>query len=102
MQARIKKGDMVLVLSGKDKGKKSKVMVVFPKENKATVEKINVTKKHQKPNRNFPGGIVDKVNKMNMSKLMVVCPHCSKATRLAKKDGLRTCSKCGETVDKGK
>ncbi len=102
MQPRVKKGDTVLVLSGKDKGKKSKVQKVHPKEGTAIVEKVNVAKRHSKPTRNFPGGIVDKLIPISLSKLMVVCPHCSKPTRLAKKDGFRACKKCNEVIDKVK
>lgn len=102
MQAKIKKGDTVLVLSGKDKGKRSKVLGVLVKTGKAIVEKVNVAKKHQKPSRNFPGGIVDKLTPVSISKLMLVCPHCGKPSRLGKKDGFRMCKKCGEIVDKGK
>ena len=102
MQPKIKKNDTVLVLSGKDKGKKSKVLHIFTKSGKATVEKVNVAKKHQKPTRTFPGGIVDKLIPIQMSKLMVVCPHCLKPTRMGKKDGFRLCKKCGEIIDKAK
>lgn len=102
MQPRIKKDDMVVVLSGKDKGKKSKVLKVFPKKMKALVERVNVSKRHQKPSKNFPGGIIDKLQPVALSKLMVVCPHCSKPTRLSKKDGFRACKKCGEIMDKVK
>ena len=102
MQPTIKKGDTVLVLSGKDKGKKSKVLHIFKKDGKATVEKINVAKKHQKPTRTFPGGIVDKLMPVQLCKLMVVCPHCLKPSRMAKKDGFRSCKKCGEIIDKAK
>ncbi len=102
MQPRIKKGDTVLVLSGKDKGKKSKVIKVLPKMSAAVVEKVAVAKKHQKPTRDFPGGIIDKLLPISFSKLLVVCPHCGKPSRLAKKDGFRCCKKCGEIIDKGK
>ena len=102
MQAKIKKGDNVLVISGKDKGKKSKVIGVNIKDSTAIVEKVNVSKRHQKATRNFPGGIIDKLQPVNLSKLMLVCPHCAKPTRMGKKDGFRACKKCGEIVDKGK
>ncbi len=102
MQPSIKKGDTVLVLSGKDKGKKSKVIRVMPKKNAAIVEKVAVAKKHQKPTRDFPGGIIDKLLPVSFSRLMVVCTHCGKPSRLAKKDGFRSCRKCGEILDKGK
>lgn len=102
MQPKIKKDDIVLVLSGKDKGKRSKVIRVIKKKGKAIVEKVNVAKKHQKPTRTFPGGIVDKLIPVPLSKLMVVCPHCKKPSRLGKKDSFRYCKKCGEIIDKGK
>ncbi len=102
MQPRIKKGDTVLVISGKDKGKTSKVIKVLPKMMSAIVEKVNVSKKHQKPTRDFPGGIIDKLLPIRLCKLMVICPHCSKPTRLSKKDGYRACKKCGEIIDKVK
>ena len=102
MQARIKKGDSVLVIAGKDKGKKSKVIKVILKEAKALVEKVNVVKKHQKPTKNFPGGIIDKILPFSLSKLMLICPHCGKPTRLKKKDGMRACVKCEQIIDKGK
>jgi len=102
MQPGIKKDDTVLVLSGKDKGKKSKVIKVLPKKKTALVEKVNVAKKHQKPSRTFPGGIIDKLMPVSLSKLMVVCPHCAKPTRLGKKDSFRACRKCGQIIDKGK
>lgn len=102
MQPKIKKGDTVLVLAGKDKGKKSKVIKVFPKKLTAIVEKVAVAKKHQKPTRNFPGGIIDKLMPVSFSRLMVVCSHCGKPSRMGKKDGFRACKKCGEILDKGK
>jgi large subunit ribosomal protein L24 len=102
MQPRVKKDDMVLVLSGKDKGKKSKVLRVFPKDMAAVVEKVNVAKRHQKRTRTFPGGIIEKSLKISLSKLMVICPHCAKPTRLNKKEGFRSCKRCGEIIDKGK
>ena len=102
MQPGIKKNDTVLVLTGKDEGRKSKVLKVVPKKSEALVEKVNVTKKHQKPRQNFPGGIIDKLQPIALSKLMVVCPHCAKPSRLSKKDGFRSCKKCGEIIDKVK
>ena len=102
MQPRIKKGDTAMVISGKYKGKKGKVIKVIPTDGKAIVEKINIVKKHQKPTRTFAGGIIEKLAPMQLCKLMLVCPHCSKPTRLSKKDGVRICKKCGDSVDKVK
>ena len=102
MQPRIKKGDTALVISGKDKGKKGKVLKVFPDKDCAIVEKINTVKRHLKANRNFQGGIIEKLLPIRLSKLMAVCPHCGKPARLVKKDSYRACSKCKEIMDKVK
>ena len=88
----VKKGDTVLVLSGKDK---------------VVVEGVNKIKRHTKPNQKAPnGGIIEKEAPMFASKVMVVCPACSKATRVAKReiDGkmVRVCKKCGEALDQAK
>ena len=96
----IKKNDTVVVLSGKDKGKKGKVMSVDPKANKAIVENVNVASKHQKPRREGEeGGIISKETPIYVSKVMVVCPKCGKPTRVAQKvDGgkkVRVCKHCG-------
>lgn len=88
----IKKGDTVIVLSGKNKGKKGKVINVFPDKGKVIVEGVGVVKKHQKPTRNFQGGIIEKPVPIYSSKVMLVCPRCGKLTRS------RTCKKCGEKV----
>ena len=102
MQPRLKKGDTAIVISGKDKGKKGKVLKVFPDKDRAIVEKINVVKRHLRANRSFQGGIIEKLLPMHLSKLMVVCPHCGKASRLMKKDSFRACAKCKEIIDKVK
>ena len=86
---KIKKGDTVKVIAGKDKDKEGKV------------------KRHTKPNQKAPnGGIIEKEAPMFASKVMVVCPACSKATRVAKReiDGkmVRVCKKCGEALDQAK
>lgn len=98
----IKKGDMVIVLSGKDKGKKGKVLEMFPKEGKLIVERMNVAKRHQRATRNFQGGIIEKVKPLNLSKVMLVCPRCSEPSRIRRKDGARICGSCEEIVDKVK
>ena len=101
----VKKGDTVIVLSGKDKGKKGKVLAVSPAEQKVIVEGINMVTKHVKPRRmGEPGGIVKAEGAMYPSKLQLVCPPCGKPTRIGHKilaDGskVRMCKneKCGET-----
>ena len=101
----VKKGDTVIVLSGKDKGKQGKVLEVSPKEGKVIVDHINMMTKHVKPRKmGDPGGIVKAEGAMYASKVMLVCPKCCKPTRIAHKvlnDGKkeRICKnpKCGET-----
>ena len=97
---KIKKGDTVVVLSGKDKGKQGKVQVVIPSDRKVVVEGVNIVTCHTKPRRQGEtGGIVKREAAIYASKVQVVCPKCSKATRVAYeiKDGkkVRTCKKCG-------
>ena len=102
----VKKGDTVLVLSGKDKGKQGKILQAMPAKDKVVVEGVNKIKRHTKPNQKAPnGGIIEKEAPMFASKVMVVCPACSKATRVAKKeiDGKRYLSweQCKEMQDSG-
>ena len=102
----VRRGDKVKVLSGKDKGKTGKVIATYPREGKVKVEGINMIKKHAKPTRRVPqGGIREMEAAFYASKVMVVCPACSKPTRAGKKelaDGsqARSCRKCGEALDK--
>ena len=100
----VKTGDTVIVLSGKDKGKKGKVLAVSPSEGKVIVEKINMVSKHVKPRRmGEPGGIIKAEGAMYASKVQVVCPRCKEPTRVGHKiyeDGTksRICVKCGEAL----
>ena len=100
----VKTGDTVVVLSGKDKGKKGKILAVSPKEGKVIIEKINIVSKHIKPRRmGEPGGIIKAEGAMYASKVQIVCPRCKKPTRVGHKvyeDGTksRICVKCGEAL----
>ena len=100
----IKKDDTVIVLSGKDKGKKGKVLEVMPRDRKVIVEKINVVSRHTKPRREGEeGGIIKKEAPIYACKVMRVCPKCKKPTRPASKltsDGkrVRVCKKCGAEI----
>jgi large subunit ribosomal protein L24 len=100
----IKKGDTVIVITGKYKGKKGKVLEAFPKENKVIVERVNVVKKHQRATREFQGGIIEKTLPMPVSKVKLVCPRCNEPSRISKKEmegkRVRSCVKCKEIVDK--
>ena len=99
----IKKGDLVVVLSGKDKGKQGKVLEVMPKSSKVIVEKVNVVSRHTKPRRQGEeGGIIQKEAPIYACKVQTVCPKCGKATRIAHKiEGdkkSRVCKKCGAEI----
>ena len=96
----VKTGDQVVVINGKDRGARGKVMAVSPAEGKVIVEKVNVVKKHVKPRPpQEQGGIVEVEGAMYASKVQLYCEKCSKPTRAAHKiDGdkkIRTCAKCG-------
>lgn len=101
---RLKTGDKVVVLSGKDKGKEGKIVAVSPKEGKIIVEGVNIVSKHVKPRRaGEEGGIVKTEGALYACKVQLVCPKCGKATRIAHKiaeDGKkkRSCKKCGEVL----
>ena len=104
---KIKKGDTVKVIAGKDKDKEGKVIAVDPKKNKVVVEGMNKVKRHTRPNQNVPqGGIITKEAPFFASKVMLVCPACGKATRTGKKEvngkQVRACKKCGEVIDQTK
>ena len=100
----IKKNDTVVVLSGKDKGKKGKVKTAMPKENKLIVEGVNMATCHVKPRKQGEeGGIIRKEIPIRADKVMLVCPKCGKPTRVGHKllengDKVRACKKCGEIM----
>jgi len=101
----IKKNDTVIVLSGREKGKKGRVISVMPAKEKVIIENINIIKKHMKPNRQYTqGGIISKENPLHISKVMLVCPKCSKPSRISNTvietgKKLRMCKKCKEVID---
>ena len=104
MSLRIKKGDNVLVIAGKDKGKTGTVLEVSPKTNKVVVDGVNVVSRHQKPrSQQDKGGIIKKNAAIDASNVMVICPSCGKATRIkageANGKKVRVC-KCGSALDK--
>ncbi|MDH5542222.1 MAG: 50S ribosomal protein L24 [Nitrospinota bacterium] len=102
---KIRKDDIVELIAGKDKGRRGKVLSANPVDGFVTVEKLNMVKKHQKPNAQMrQGGIVDKENKIRVDNVKVVCSKCDKAVRVGKKaleDGKKTriCRSCGEVLD---
>jgi len=101
---KIKKGDKVLVIAGKNRGKVGKVTSVDPKLGKIKVSGVNIVKKHMKPRRGKAGGIVEMAQAFDVAKVMFVCEHCGdKPTRLGyivNKSGNkeRICKKCKSTV----
>ncbi|MBI2055664.1 MAG: 50S ribosomal protein L24 [Candidatus Sungbacteria bacterium] len=101
---KIKKGDTVKVLSGKDRGKKAKVVRVLPKESRLVVEGLNLKKKHQRSRRqDKKGEMVLMAHPMAYSAVQLVCPSCSRPTRVGEKTGdngrkVRICKKCGKDL----
>jgi large subunit ribosomal protein L24 len=104
MTAKIKKGDRVIVTTGRDKGKKGEVMKVFPKEDRALVSGVNTVKRHQRQTQKQQGGIVSKELPVQLSNLAHVDPKSGQATRVGWKvlgDGrrVRFAKKSGEVID---
>ncbi|MDD4358713.1 MAG: 50S ribosomal protein L24 [Candidatus Pacebacteria bacterium] len=100
----IKKGDQVIIIAGNYKDKKGKVVKALPKEGRVIVEKVNIVKKHIKPRRQGEKGQVIEIERpINVSNVQVICPKCSKKTRLGytlSKDGkkVRVCKKCNKEI----
>ena len=101
----LKVNDQVEVIAGKDKSRVGKVLKVFPAENKATVERINMIKRHTKPREmNQQGQIVEREAPIHVSNLQLICPECTQTGRIGRKlldDGtkVRFCKKCGESIE---
>jgi large subunit ribosomal protein L24 len=101
---KVVKNDNVVVISGNYKGKKGKVLKVFPKQNRVIVEGVNFIKRHTRPTqKNQQGGIVEKEAPIQASNLMVICPKCDTPTRLGRKmleskKHIRVCKNCGEML----
>lgn len=100
---RIKKGDQVQIIAGKDKGKKGKVVRTLPSLGKIVVEKLNIVKKHVKARREGEKGQrVEVAAPLDASNAMLVCPQCGKKTRVAykveAKNKVRVCKKCGKEI----
>ncbi len=101
---RLAAGDTVIVLSGKDKGKRGKVKLVRRHDGKAEVEGVNVVKRHSKATQKAKAGIIEKELPMPVSKLMYVCPKCNKPSKLAARATAgakeRICRRCGEPAER--
>jgi len=102
----IRKNDFVMVIAGKEKGKKGKVLKVIPKKERVVVEKVNFVKKHQRPtSQQRQGGIIEREGPIHCSNVMIFCTKCEKPVRVGRKilsDGekVRYCKKCGETIER--
>jgi large subunit ribosomal protein L24 len=101
---KIRKGDRVRVLAGKDKGREGEVMRALPREGKVIVDGVNVARRSQRPTRTVQqGGIIDKDMPIQVSNVALVCPSCGKATRVgytvdASGQKARVCKKCGGEI----
>ena len=116
---KIKKGDTVQVIAGKDKGKQGRVLEARPRENRVVVENVAIVKRHTRPRpvqgagalggQIIPGGIIEKPAAIDVSNVQLVCPVCGKPTRVGHtireikgtQVKIRTCKKCNEEIDKG-
>ena len=103
---KLRKNDIVTVVSGKDKGKSGKILKMFPKKGAAIVEKINFVKRHSRPTQKMPqGGILEKEAALSLSKLRLICNKCNETTLVKykqmgdNKKFVRTCKKCKEMLD---
>lgn len=107
IEINVRKNDRVVVIAGKDKGKKGRVIEVQPAKHKVIVEGVNMVKRHNKANtrRGIQGGILEREAPVAVSNVMVLCPHCGEPTRSAHQvleDGKRhrACKKCGAAIEK--
>ena len=121
MQMKVKKGDLVQILSGKDRGKQGRILEARPREGRVIVENLNIVKRHTRPKpiqntsrmggaQIAPGGVIEKPAPLPVSNVMVVCPTCKRPTRIGmrEKEGkgghvhVRVCRRadCGEEIDR--
>jgi large subunit ribosomal protein L24 len=103
---RIKRGDTVQVIQGKEAGKKGKVLHVLETKERVMVERVNFIKRHVRPSKKLPqGGVIEREASMHISNVQLVCPSCGQPARVGvRKDGdqkVRYCKKCNVQVDKG-
>ncbi len=107
VEINVRKNDRVMVIAGKDKGKTRRVIEVQPRKRKVIVESVNVVKRHSKANTRsgVQGGILEREAPIDLSNVMVICPHCGAPTRVGHQileDGQRhrACRKCGAAIEK--
>lgn len=100
---RLKKKDTVMVMVGKDKGKKGEVKEIIPGDNTVVVMGVNIVSKHKRPGKNKPGGIHKLEAPIHISNVQLICPKCAKpvktkVTKASSGDKMRACRKCGEVI----
>jgi large subunit ribosomal protein L24 len=101
---KLRKGDEVVVITGKDKGKRGRIQEVDKSGSTVIVAGVNIAKRHTKPNpsKNNKGGIIEQPMPLGLGKVMVICPHCGKPTRVAHRTDEdtkeRVCTQCGEAI----
>jgi large subunit ribosomal protein L24 len=103
---RIKKGDTVEVVQGKESGKRGKVLRVYETEERIVVERVNFIKRHVRPSKGTPqGGVIEREASMHISNVKLVCPSCNAPARVGVRleggEKIRYCKKCNVQVDKG-
>lgn len=104
MAAKIKRGDFVLVIAGRDRGKEGKVKKVFPKQQRVIVEGVNIVKRHMRVrSQTQPGGIIEMEAPIHISNVMLICPNCGEPTRVGFKitetgQKVRVCKRCGGVI----
>jgi large subunit ribosomal protein L24 len=103
----IRKNDTVIVTTGKDRGKRGRVLKVLPEKNRLVIEGVNFISRHTRPNpsKNIKGGIMKREAPLHASNVQIICPECSARTRIGRRtlgDGrkVRVCRKCEGVVDK--
>ncbi len=107
LQTPIRKNDSVVVITGRDRGKRGRVLQLVPAKNRLIVEGVNIVKRHTRPNprQNVKGGIVEREAPLHASNVQLLCPECGAPTRIGKRllgDGrkVRICRKCDGVVDR--
>jgi large subunit ribosomal protein L24 len=103
---RIKKGDTVQVIQGKENGKRGKVLRVLSADDRVVIERVNFIKRHVRPSQKVPqGGVIEREAGIHISNVKLVCPSCNQAVRVGvRREGdakIRYCKKCNVQVDKG-
>jgi|SRR5688572_15469371 large subunit ribosomal protein L24 len=107
MGAHVRKGDLVAVIAGRERGKRGKVLRVLPDEGRVVIEKVNMVKKHQRPTQKLrQGGIIEREGALALANVLLLCGRCDRPARtgikvLGDERRVRVCKRCGEPVDKG-